>query len=459
MPVLEADGVCQWHTALRALAVSMVGASPGAACDAAARFLLERCGLTYVEVELARGSVPSTRGARSRSRRPADLTRLVLGGPAGGELRVAGLPIESGARAEAVHYAVRRVADLVADRAVLDSGRAPHALIGATLAMQRVHGLIRQFASTRLPMLILGERGTGKGLVARVAHAARGGATADFFAINCAAVPESLAESALFGHRRGAFTGAHADRDGVLVAAHRRHGGLLLDDVAEFPPQVQPKLLHAVEEHEFYPVGSDQPVSIRDGTGASLHLYATSQPEALPRLRPDLRDRLAACVIELPPLRERAPDLLCIADARLAATGRSLCRAGWEALLAYAWPGNVRQLYNVLDRAAVLAGVGNVSADVVQDCIDDERRLERLAAHGGRTDAPTHGPHDRFLSLRDLERQHVAAALDRTHGNVTAAAQLLGLKRTTLQSRLRGAPWDERRRLGADSAGATTDRR
>jgi transcriptional regulator with GAF, ATPase, and Fis domain len=318
-------------------------------------------------------------------------------------------------------------------------------LIGATPAIRRVHRLIRVFSRADLPLLILGERGTGKGMAARLAHDLRGVGDQSFFAVNCSAVPEALAESALFGHRRGAFTGAHADRDGLLLAAFRAHGGLLLDDVAEFPAGVQPKLLSAIEDRAFYPVGSDRPVSIRNGEGPGLRIYATSQPAALARLRPDLRDRLTACVIELPPLRERGPDVLLLTDRRLEQIGRrtgvarSLDRPGRAALLGFGWPGNVRQLHNVLDRAAALVEEQTeIPAGIVEACIADEDRLQRLHDQGGDGGATSPDrPAARFPSLRELESRHIRTALEVSGGNVAAAARLLGLKRTTLQSRLR----------------------
>jgi two-component system NtrC family response regulator len=319
-----------------------------------------------------------------------------------------------------------------------------HRLLGATPAMQALYDRIRRFSTVEAPVLILGERGTGKGLAARCLHDLWGAGIAELFSVNCSAVPEALAESELFGHRRGAFTGATGDRDGLLLTAFRRRGGLLLDDLPELPPAVQPKLLHAVEERVFYPLGSDQVVSIANGSGRGLRMYATSQPASLLKLRPDLRDRLSTCVLELPPLRERGSDILLIAPERVrtltppGGPRRALAEDAAAVLLSYEWPGNVRQLYNVLDRALALGGESpQVTAGVLGQCLDDEFNLERLSREAVALEPRVPHGGDGFLTLREAEARHIQAALDATAGNVAHAARLLGLKRTTLQSRLR----------------------
>ncbi|HEX9705948.1 MAG TPA: sigma 54-interacting transcriptional regulator [Gemmatimonadales bacterium] len=334
-------------------------------------------------------------------------------------------------------------------------------LVGGAPPMSRLHQAIRQFSRVDGPALLVGERGTGKGLAARCLHILWAGNNDAFFPVSCSAVPESLAESELFGHRRGAFTGASRNREGLLLTAFRRNGGVLLDDIAEWPAAIQPKLLSALEERIISPLGSDELVSIGNGDGGRLRLYATSQVESLTRLRPDLRDRLATCVLELAPLRERRPDVLLLADRFVNEAGRgstlkSLDGCSQAVLLQYDWPGNVRQLRNVLERAAALVpeGEGALPEYALVQAIEQEAFLER---HGQNTTraAPRTAPRtdhepDRdlggswteraqlgFPTLEEVQVKLIHRALEHSGGNITHAADLLGLKRATLQSRLR----------------------
>jgi DNA-binding NtrC family response regulator len=319
-------------------------------------------------------------------------------------------------------------------------------IAGETMAMQRLRATVALVSAFAFPILVVGERGSGKGLVARVGHACRGGQPDAFFPVNCAAVPATLAESQLFGHEKGAFTGAHHRRAGLFATAFRCNGTLYLDDVADFSPEVQPKILQAVEDRVFFAVGSDRPTALGDDRAKPLRIWSSAQPASVNRLRPDLLDRLSTLVITIPPLRERPFDILLLADGELrrlnAEHGRrlELTRAARAALLTYDWPGNVRQARNVLDRAFVLSRDETaLTAAAIAACIDEERQLDRLVSRPSPEPAEMR-PEEPPQPLKDFEAEHIFRALRIANGNISQAAQILGLKRTTLQSRLRVLP-------------------
>lgn len=321
-------------------------------------------------------------------------------------------------------------------------------IAGETRAMQTLRATVSLVSAFAFPVLIVGERGSGKGLVARVGHACRGGEPDTFFAVNCAAVPATLAESQLFGHEKGAFTSAHHRRVGLFATAFGCNGTVYLDDVAEFSPEVQPKILQAVEDRMFFPVGSDRPTVLGDDPAKPLRIWSSTQPSALVRLRPDLLDRLSTLVVTIPSLRDRPFDVLLLADRELhhlnAEHGRhvALTRGARSVLLTYEWPGNVRQTRNVIDRAFVLSrGDEKVTDDLIAACIEVERQLDRVIAQSTQPPAEVRpsGPNP-LPALKDFEAQYIFRALKIANGNISQAAQMLGLKRTTLQSRLRVLP-------------------
>ncbi len=297
-------------------------------------------------------------------------------------------------------------------------------LLGRSPAMARLRDLVARIAPSDATVLIRGESGSGKEVAARAIHAASARAAGPFVAVNCAAIPENLLESELFGYRRGAFTGADEDREGLFEAA--RGGTLLLDEIGEAGPGVQAKLLRVLAERRINRVGDprEREVDVRV-------LAATNRPleDAIRegRFREDLYYRLLVIPVDVPPLRERPGDVEILADHFLAGFGR---REGLTAdlqrrLRAYGWPGNVRELRNVIERAHILAGPQPVGEEhVMLDVGSPPRRRDDSAeASGG-------------LALEDHERRLIRAALQRAGGNKTEAAKMLGITRRTLYSRL-----------------------
>ncbi len=303
-------------------------------------------------------------------------------------------------------------------------------IVSVSPLMQRVLERARVAASTDARVLLLGETGTGKEMLARAIHAASPRARGPFVPVNCGALPRELVESELFGVKRGAYTGAHADAPGIFATA--ASGTVFLDEVGELPKEAQVKLLRSLQEGELRPVGSPTavPVDVRV-------VSASNRPLAALRsdcLREDFYFRIATVVIELPPLRARQEDVLVLAQhfvGRLARrSGRqiALSRVALELLLAHPFPGNVRELENVLE------SVTAVSLDDPQTITDKELRplLRGTAAL-----APTEGFGEQPLSMERLEHAAIRQALRLCQGNRTRAASLLGISRDTLYRKLR----------------------
>jgi DNA-binding NtrC family response regulator len=300
------------------------------------------------------------------------------------------------------------------------AGGALPGIVGASRAMQELSSLVHRAAAAAVPVLITGESGTGKELVARAVHqlSRREGS---FVAVNCAALPENLLESELFGHDRGAFTGADRDKPGLLEAAHR--GTLFLDEVTELPATLQPKLLRALEEGEVRRLGATQArrFDVRFVTATNSDI---EERVADGRFRDDLYWRLHVLHVAVPPLRERAVDIPLLAEHFLA--GRPLTTEAVGVLTAYPWPGNVRELRNALERAAALAGGREIGVhDLPPRIRDAAGPVDRIA------DATR-----RHLPLRDLEREYILEVLKQTGGNKSRAAEILGLDRKTLYRKL-----------------------
>ena len=298
----------------------------------------------------------------------------------------------------------------------------------------------RRVAATDTAVLILGETGTGKERLARAVHDWSPRATGPFVAINCAAIPANLIESELFGHTRGAFTGAVKDRAGRFVLANG--GTLLLDEVGELPLELQAKLLRVLQEGEVTPVGGDRPLKVDVRVLAATHVDLDAAAAA-GRFRSDLLYRLNVFPLPLPPLRERLEDLPLLCAALLKALGARKGRTfdvtpeGLAHLARHTWPGNIRELGNVLERATILTSAEALTPDVLDlpRGAQAPSRAPRAAAESASLDG---GPDLR--TLEDVERDHIRAVLRHTEGRLygaKGAAKVLGMKPTTLQSRMK----------------------
>ena len=329
---------------------------------------------------------------------------------------------------EALAIAVRRAAEhrslrgeVKRLREVVASTRSRGDLIGSSAAMQQVYGLIDQVSATDATVLITGEAGTGKEVVAREIHARSKRSAAPFIAINCASVPEQTLESELFG-RAGA--------PGLFEQA--RGGTLFVDEIGDMALVVQPKLLRALQERKVRPAGSDAEVAIdvRLVTASNRDLEEMVEDK---RFREDLYYRINVIHIPLPPLRARAGDVLVLAQHMLRqyaavfdkkVTGVSSAAA--ERMMTYEWPGNVRELGNCLERAVALARFEEIQVEDLPEKIRSSRH--RLSLSG--TELPE------LLTLEEIERRHVLRVLEACDGNRTDAAKVLGLDRKTLYRKL-----------------------
>jgi len=292
--------------------------------------------------------------------------------------------------------------------------------VGASRTMQDLYDVVHRAAGSTMPVLISGESGTGKELVARALHQLSG-RPGQFVPVNCAALPENLLESELFGHERGAFTGADREKPGLLEAAHR--GTLFLDEVTELPAALQPKLLRALEEGEVRRLGSTTPrrFDVRFVTATNRDI---EEQVAGGRFRQDLYWRLHVLHVHVPPLRERTADIPLLAEHFMA--GRQLTAEAMATLAAYPWPGNVRELRNALERAATLAQTPEIRAT------DLPPRIRSAGADVARVAEASR----QKLSLKDVERAYILEVLRETGGNKSRTAEILGLDRKTLYRKL-----------------------
>jgi two-component system NtrC family response regulator len=304
-------------------------------------------------------------------------------------------------------------------------------LIGTSSGMERVRTLIDKVAPTHSTVLILGETGTGKELVARAVHDHSPRAGEPFVAINCGALPETLIESELFGHRKGAFTGADEHRVGLFEVAHG--GTIFLDEIGELPKAMQAKLLRVLESREIRRVGENKSINVDVRVVCATH---RDLPEmvAAGEFREDLMYRINTFEIFLPPLRDRLEDIAELAEHLLtrfrpkaAASSRRLEDDAVEALKQHVWPGNVRELANVIEHATILCDEGPITAD----CLPAQFNRRQLT--GAAANRP--GP----ISLRDLEMQAIYQALERHGGNKPRAADELGISLKTLYNKLNQA--------------------
>jgi DNA-binding NtrC family response regulator len=316
----------------------------------------------------------------------------------------------------------------------------PDPFAGESASLRRLAGQARRVASSGVPLLICGETGSGKGVLARWIHDHGSRAAEPFVDVNCAGLSKELLESELFGHQKGAFTGAVAAKPGLLEAAHK--GTLFLDEIGEMDLAVQAKLLKVVEELRFRRLGDvqDRRVDVRLIAATHRDLAALVEEG---RFREDLYYRIKTVSLTLPPLRERGPDLLPMARRFLTRLGAELGRPAVRlsadaesALSAYRWPGNVRELRNVIERAVLLAPDDVLGADDLREgfapgprtAAGSDREAHREPVAGG----DGHG-----LTLDELERLHIERTLREQGFRVPKAAEVLGIPRSSLYERIR----------------------
>jgi two-component system response regulator HydG len=304
-----------------------------------------------------------------------------------------------------------------------DAGR----LLGRSAGIRSVLEVVDRVAPTDATVLVTGETGTGKELVARAIHDRSERAAGPFVAVNCAALAEGVLESELFGHKRGAFTGAIRDRAGLFEGAAA--GTILLDEIGDVSPGVQHRLLRVLQEREITPVGAVRPIRVDVRIVAATNRDLRAEMEA-GRFRDDLYYRLNVVRIEVPPLRTRREDIPLIAESFFARVGRR-SHAGCSPLAmrllqAHRWPGNVRQLLAVLESAHIRAGERRIEAQHLPEEVRDPAGREGASGERYRKEAPA-----------EEERAAIATALAETGGARAAAADRLGMSRTTLWRKMK----------------------
>jgi len=304
-------------------------------------------------------------------------------------------------------------------------------LIGESRPMQRLFDMIARVAPSEVSALVVGESGSGKEFVARALHAKGPRKTGPFVPVNCAAIPETLFESELFGHTKGAFTDARSARKGLIEEADG--GTLFLDEVAEIPLALQPKLLRALEEGRVRPVGSNEerPVDVRLVCATNRDLEGAIEEG---RFREDLYFRINVIQVDVPPLRGRGPDILLLAQTFLQGFAQrqgkpvtGLSRAAAEKLLAYSWPGNVRELRNCIERAVALTQLEEVGVDDLTDKIRSARSTDLIVAGNDPGE---------LVTIEVLEDRYIGHVLGAVGGHRARAAKILGIDRKTLYRKL-----------------------
>jgi two-component system response regulator HydG len=335
------------------------------------------------------------------------------------------------ARAVERHRLARQI-HLLEEQAKVDGGFGD--LLGESPPMRKLYEQLRRAAPSDASILISGESGTGKELVARSIHRLSSRADKPFVAINCAALSETLLESELFGHVRGAFTDARSSRRGLFLEAEG--GTLLLDEIGDMPLAMQVKLLRALEENRLRPVGSDEEVEFDVRVLAATHRDLETDVED-GRFRQDLFYRINVIQLYLPPLRSRGSDILRLAThfikifaERSKKQVSGIAEPAAERLLAYAWPGNVRELRNVMERAVALTPYDMVT---LGDLPDKIRNFRADTVFIGGQD-PTE-----LVPLEEVERRYIEHVLKAVDQNRTQASKILGLDRKTLYRKLKAS--------------------
>lgn len=361
----------------------------------------------------------------------------------------------------------RQAAEIAELRGRLTSRTSYEGLIGGSRSMQDIYEMIESVAESDANILILGESGTGKELIANAIHYKSHRANQSFVKVNCAALPKDLIESQLFGHIKGSFTGAHADKEGLI--GHANTGSLLLDEIGEMPTDLQPKLLRVLQEKVYYRVGGDKPLE------ADFRLISSTNRDPVEaikegKLREDLYYRINTIEIKIPPLRERKEDIPMLAEhfleaysAKYKKPNHGFSSFAYGQMLGNVWRGNVRELQNVIERAVLLGKGGKIEQLAVTDGSDIEpsgdvsrhESVSTLAATAKFGIGPALDPlNEDFVEevgkfiverlsepegdgggrdiLNEIEAAVTRAALFRTGGNKQAAAKLLGLYRPRL---------------------------
>jgi DNA-binding NtrC family response regulator len=316
-------------------------------------------------------------------------------------------------------------------RTLVDQSRRFEELLGESEAIRQVQELLTRVADSDAAVLVTGETGTGKGVVASALHRHGRRCKGPFVPVNCPAIPHQLIESELFGHAKGAFTDARTERRGLFLQAHS--GTLFLDEIGAMPLEVQPKLLRALEDRTIRPVGSDREVAcdVRIIAATNRDLEAAVDEG---NFRADLFFRINVIQVQLPPLRARASDVLLLAQhfiERYAATANKhvvgLSEGVAEKLVNYVWPGNVRELQNCIERAVALARCDKIVVDDLPERIRAYSSTDVIVASQDPTE---------LVPLEEVERRYILRVVEAVGGNKTMAARVLGLDRKTLYRKL-----------------------
>jgi len=341
------------------------------------------------------------------------------------ELEVLRIAVERAVKHRALRDEVKRLRKAAAEAHEFEE------MIGGSPAMKAVYDLLDRVADVDTSVLITGESGTGKELAARALHRRSSRGAGPFVAVNCAAVPEALLESELFGHVRGAFTDARTPRTGLFQRA--QGGTLFLDEIGDMPIGLQPKLLRVLQEKVIRPIGADDevPIDVRIVSATNRDVEAAVEER---RFRQDLYYRIHVVHVEMPPLRSRGTDVLLLAQkyverfalkASRSITGLSPSAA--EVLLAYPWPGNVRELSNCMERAVALTSFEQIGVQDLPDKIRQHKASHVVVA----SDDPAE-----LVSLEEIERRYILRVMEAVRGNKTRAAEILKLDRATLYRKL-----------------------
>ncbi|MGI9504700.1 MAG: PEP-CTERM-box response regulator transcription factor [Geminicoccaceae bacterium] len=349
------------------------------------------------------------------------------------ELELLALTIARAVKQRRLHRQVKRLSQKISGKQSFFGD-----LIGESTPMLELYDQLERIADSQTSILLTGESGTGKELVARTIHQKSSRAEKPFVAINCAAIPDALLESELFGYEKGAFTGATHQVKGKIETADR--GTLFLDEIGDMPFNLQAKLLRFVEERRIERLGGRQPIDVDVRIVSATHQPLMTRV-AEEQFRQDLLYRLAGLTIEIPALRARGDDALLLAqhfvETFAAEHGRPSARLAEDAkrvIMAHGWPGNIRELANLIQRAVILAEGRIIKASDLK--LDTSPGRSGYAVAG-----PALQPQAEFISLRDArdqaERQAVDAAVKKSEGNLSTAAKLLGISRPTLYSLLR----------------------
>ncbi|WP_319550320.1 sigma-54 dependent transcriptional regulator [Desulfogranum marinum] len=329
---------------------------------------------------------------------------------------------------EVVRVVARAIADTRKEVGVSRGVQGEAKMVGSSQVMHKLYEDIKLIGSTKMSVLITGESGTGKELIAQSIHAHSPRAAKPFIRVNCAAIPHDLLESELFGHVRGAFTGAVGNREGAFVEADK--GTIFLDEIGDLPLDLQPKILHAVEDKLVSPVGSSKSrlvdVKIIAATNRNLDQMVHNR-----QFRSDLYHRLNMYPLRVPPLRQRGVDLDELVDYFVALFCREqnkpplvLADGVLQLLQSYHWPGNVRELKNVLERVVLVCRHGEITEDLLPEKI----RSEYIVPQSRSND---------YLDLSSQERNLILAALEQSGWNQSKAARKLGITRNTLRYRMK----------------------